>query len=424
MDGSHPPGTTDLTGETLCERYFLRELRGSGGMADVYQAWDRIRSAKMAIKVLHPGIEQQSLEYKLFEKEAELLRKLEHPYIVRLYEFEHHGQLLFLVMDWIEGTDLRQKIVDIKHPFPLEDISRILHPVCSALHFTHQNQVYHCDIKPGNILLHNDGRVLLTDFGVARLATEKHGGGTPAYMAPEQILGRKVDARTDVYSLGITLFEMLSGGKTPFRGETHNSKGSTKQERIRWEQCNAPPPPLSMYNSRLPTAMIEVASRAIHKDPARRYSTTMELLEDFEQARTQHHETDREPEVERTIIHQPPPAPPPPKPTKLIVRAPRSATSGAFLLGQAGQYAGQIIPIDTDKVTIGRSSDNQLWFREQSVSRSHALITRTHRAVYIQDEDSKLGTYVNNERIYGPVILKHGDLIQIGYDQVFEFRSK
>src|SRR5690606_4717807 len=122
-------------------------------------------------------------------------RQLEHPNIVRLYEFDKEGDIAFIVMDWIEGTNLRQAIADHIRPFTPEEVMYILQPVCSALNFAHQNQVFHCDVKPGNILLHVDGRVLLTDFGVARLSTEKIGGGTPPYMAPEQFSGGVVTAQ-------------------------------------------------------------------------------------------------------------------------------------------------------------------------------------------------------------------------------------
>src|SRR3972149_67516 len=162
----------ELLDATLLDRYFLRKHVGSGGTADVYLAWDKLRSTKMAIKVLRRDLANNSRFFQMFAREAELLRKLEHPSIVRLYEFERDGENVFIVMDWIEGINLRQAIVNQKRPFTMEETLPILQPVCSALNYAHQNQVFHCDIKPANILLHADGKVFLTDFGVARLSTE------------------------------------------------------------------------------------------------------------------------------------------------------------------------------------------------------------------------------------------------------------
>jgi eukaryotic-like serine/threonine-protein kinase len=237
---------SDLAGTTLHERYFLREKVGAGGMADVYLAWDNMRSTRMAVKVLRRDLAQDPRFYQMFAKEAELLRQLEHPNIVRLYEFGSQDEIAFIIMDWVEGSNLHQTITERKAPLGLDEVAWVLDGICPALGFAHQNNVFHCDIKPANIMLHVDGRVLLTDFGVARLAQDQALGGTPTYMAPEQFAeDNEVSVRTDIYSLGITLYEMLSGGKLPFRGETASSQGSTVRDRIAWEHRNLPPPPLN-----------------------------------------------------------------------------------------------------------------------------------------------------------------------------------
>jgi serine/threonine protein kinase len=439
---------------TLCGRYFLREFAGSGGTADVYLAWDRIRSAKLAVKVLRPDVKGKALL--LFENEARLLRQLEHPFIVRRYELERHGELVFLVMDWVEGNNLRQRIGELRRPFSLEETERILSPVCSALNFTHQNGVYHCDIKPANILLHQDGHVLLTDFGVARLASEQRSGGTPAYMAPEQIWEGLVDARTDVYALGVTLYEMLSGGVLPFRGEGRGSQGSTQRERIEWEHCNLPAPPLSQFNPSLPADVVQVVHRALSKDPEERYSSVLKLLETFGQARNTPAQPWSGPTGPETSLHrldQPGPAAPPainppneprPRPERgpvgpasPIIRqdapAPPAGSgagwsllpvSGPHLFCKAGQYAGQSISIRMKRMTIGRLRGSHIALGDPSVSRTHASLVRTRRGVYIEDEGSTLGTYVNNKRIVGPQELRSGDVISIGSGQVFEYRKR
>jgi len=422
-----------LVGKTLCGRYYLREFVGSGGTAEVYLAWDQFRSARMAVKVLRSDVKSRSLQH--FEQEAELLRRLEHPFIVRRYELERDEGLIFLVMDWVEGSNLRQSIMEMKQPFSVEKASGILNPVCSALNFTHQNGVYHCDIKPANILLHVDGRVLLTDFGVARLADERRSGGTPAYMAPEQIRDDVVDARTDIYALGVTLYEMLSGERLPFRGDSQSSQGSTPRERVEWEHCYLPPPPLSQFNAGLPQAVLNLVERALGKEPGQRPATVPEFLDAYEQARRQPARP-LPPNVEAlTTTYSPaavppmnrrpvPPARPRPVPQAGAAIQPADSVAGPRLLGKNGQYAGMAVALSGNSLNIGRAAGSGLWLSERSVSRTHASIVRTRRAVYLLDVGSVAGTYVNNQRVLGPVQLKHGDVIQIGYADVFEYLER
>jgi serine/threonine protein kinase len=421
---------SDLIGTTLLNRYFLRQLVGSGGTADVYLAWDNMRSAKMAIKVLRRDLANNPRWLHMFAHEAELLSKLEHPNIVRLYEFDQDGENAFIVMDWVDGSNLRQAILNRKKPFPVEEVFHILQPVCSALHFAHQNQVYHCDIKPANILLHSDGRVLLSDFGVARLAYEQIGGGTPPYMAPEQFRCENVSAKTDVYALGITIYEMLSGGLVPFRGDSPNSLGATIRERIAWEHINLPLPPLKSINPEIPDSVDMVIANTLCKEPQRRFATTMALREAFEQALGGG--KNREAVFQRQV-NPPPAAPvlhPQPKPPSTLPQPavqPRSTPfHGAHLWVRSGDFAGQVIPISRQGLTIGRGSGSQLQFREASVSRTHAVIIWTKRGVHIRDENSAIGVLLNGQRIPAgvPVGLHHGDVIQVGYLQVLEFREK
>jgi serine/threonine protein kinase len=425
---------TSLIGLTLLDQYYLRELVGQGGMADVYLAWDRLRATKMAVKVLRRDLVSNPKSFQLFAKEAELLRRLEHPNIVRLYEFGKEDDIVFIIMDWVEGTNLRQAIVERKKPFSLPEVSGILQPVCSALHFAHQSRVFHCDVKPANILIHVDGRVLLSDFGVARLATDNISGGTPPYMAPEQFSGSEVDARTDIYALGITIFEMLTGGKVPFRGESPSSQGSTVRARIAWEHMNLQPVYLNELNHDVPIAVADVIATALNKVSSQRYASTLEFRDAFEQAYTSVSKA----KIKQSFITGQPNYPPK-IPTRQTPPQPRPVTrsgqlgqdnfgqsKGPYLLGRSGNYTGQKISINADNLTIGRSSSNSLKVKESSVSRIHAMIIRTKRGVYIRDENSSVGTLLNGQRIQPTVPLKlhNGDIIQIGYYQVFEFHEK
>jgi serine/threonine-protein kinase len=412
---------TDLVGHTLLNRYYLREHIGSGGTADVYMAWDNIRSTKMAIKVLRLDYVHNPRRFQMFAKEAEFLRQLEHPNIVRLYEFERDEDIAFIVMDWVAGTNLRQAIQQRKKPFDLEATSRILAPVCAALFFAHQKRIFHCDVKPANILLSDDGKVLLTDFGVARLTADEEGGGTPPYMAPEQFMADPVDGRTDIYALGITLYEMLAGGDLPFRGDSPNSVGTTTKEKIGWEHVNQPVPPLRTVTPGISSAIETVVLTALSKEPEQRFQTPIQLRDAFEHARTvspQHTGTFSSSSGSTTTIRPQRDQRPERKPA--LARA----VTGPLLVGRKGMKAGQTIAIPAKGLTIGRSSDNQLQLAERSVSRHHVSILRMRRGVYIRDEGSSLGTILNGHRIAGPTLLQNGDVIQIGYTEEFEYREQ
>lgn len=432
----------DLVGKSLLNRYFLRQHVGSGGMADVYAAWDNLRSTNLAVKVLRRDLAQNPRFFDMFAKEADLLRKLEHPNIARLYEFEREGENVFIVMDWVEGTNLRQAITKRKKPYSLEEVSYILKPVTSALHYAHQNKVYHCDVKPANILLHNDGRVLLTDFGVARLAAEEGGAGTPPYMAPEQFDGGKVDERTDVYALGITIYEMVTGGELPFRGTTPESIGTTAKDRIAWEHRNCPVPSPRKFNGALPNGVEQTIAKAMAKERKTRFPTTIALRDAFEHARpagipSKPIEAQESAETEFTFvipritipkinIRLEPPRLPQRKPSspRKVTPARTTVSGGPYLFGRRGEFASRKIPIPQEGFTLGRSAKNRARLSDRSVSRVHTTIIRTKRGVYARDENSSLGTYVNGQRITGPTKLKHRDIIRIGYGNDFEYREK
>lgn len=433
----------ELIGNTLKKQYFIREFIDAGGMADVYLAWDQVRTARMAVKVLRRDLAINPRFYQMFNSEADKLHDLEHPNIVRLYEFGREGDIVYIVMEWVEGGNVRDLIKKQKGPLSLDQASRILKEVSSALHYAHQKNIFHCDIKPANIMLRSDKRVLLTDFGVARRAAETTWGGTPVYMAPEQFpelpYSGTVDARTDVYALGVTLYEMLSGGGVPFRGDSHTIPGQKTRERIAWEIQYRPIPPLSRYNQGLSNPVANVVQTALNKDPARRYNTVMELSRAFEQARTGK-QTFRG--TRRTVVPSVPPrVEPTPAPSHLHASAPSpppisppspipSQTpqpKGPHLYGRAGEWVGRTVEITRSGVTIGRSHKNILHLREPSVSRNHATITRSFfgRGLFIRDENSTLGVFVNGQRIpvQNTVRLKHGDTIQLGFYQVFELRE-
>ncbi len=191
---------------------------------------------------------------------------------------EQADGLVFLLMDYIEGSTLGLEIPRAKGPFSMAQAMFILRPVCAALHYAHQMGVVHGDLKPANILIHRKGTVLLTDVGVKRMvetasSSSRHFPGTPAYMAPEQIRGQPPTPQSDIYALGVVLFEMLTGGNRPFEGE-HAKISGTTDEQISWEQVNLAPPALRRLNPAVPAKVEAAVMRCLEKQPEKRFRKT------------------------------------------------------------------------------------------------------------------------------------------------------
>jgi len=278
----------DLIGKTLAQRYHVVQFAGHGGMADVYKVWDAQRAVHLAMKVLREDLAEDEIFLRRFRRESEILTRLQHPFIIRSYGLAQADGLAFLLMDFIEGSTLRKEIFNRKAPWPLEQVIAVMRPVCSALNFAHTQGLVHCDIKPANIMITTNGDVLLADFGIARLAESNTtatmvGAGTPAYMAPEQIWGQDPLPQTDMYALGIVLFELLTGGERPFTGDHAQTTGSSG-EKVRWEHVYCTPPSPRLYNPAIPAEVEAIVLRCLEKDPARRYASAMELLNALEQA--------------------------------------------------------------------------------------------------------------------------------------------
>jgi len=259
----------------VIDRYTLVEKLGSGGMGEVYKGHHAAMDQYRAVKVLPPHLSQNPELVERFLREAKRGAALVHPNIVRL---EHVGQqdgLHYLVMDYVPGHSLRQ-LIDDHGPLAPERAVRILVQVCRALTYAHATGVIHRDVKPSNILVEETGRAVLTDFGIARWAESEDPAltaagatvGTPEYTSPEQIRGEVVDGRSDVYSLGVVLYEALTG-ELPFRARLRNN--------VRRQQLDKTPDPPRFYNPAIPSALDEVVLRALAKDPAARYATAEEL---------------------------------------------------------------------------------------------------------------------------------------------------
>ncbi len=292
-------------GQVIGGRYRVEAVAGHGAMAYVYQVWDKERAAFLAMKVLLPHLATNPEFLERFGVEAKALSRLQHPHIIRSYGLEQSDGLAFILMDFIEGSTLRAEIKKSKEGEGLsrQRILEIARPVCSALHFTHQNGLIHCDVKSSNILIDSTGKVFVTDFGILHKATSTAPTeriGTPAYMAPEQIRGEEPTPLTDIYAFGVMLFEMVTGGYRPFEGRTGKSDASTA-ENIRWEQLNLNPPSPRIYNPSVSVAVEQVILKCLQKQQHLRYQSMMQLQSALEWALY-----GEEPTTEMTLAIAPP----------------------------------------------------------------------------------------------------------------------
>jgi hypothetical protein len=274
-----------VIGQTLLDRYRVDAFLASGGMGAVYRVWDLKRNVPLAMKVLHSNLGEDPAVFKSFKREAISLKKLAHPNIVPFYGLYEEGENAFLLQRFIDGPTLKELLNENKgRPIPVADALVYLKTIAAALHFAHSSTVVHCDVKPGNVLLDKGGNVYLTDFGIARHAdsttTTMVGLGTPAYMAPEQILEKSVSPATDIYALGVMLFEMVTGQR-PFQGNEKGTEtaGPTVRERIIYGHLQLPPPDPRSINPQISVELSRAILKALEKDPKHRYSSTQELFE-------------------------------------------------------------------------------------------------------------------------------------------------
>jgi serine/threonine protein kinase len=273
-------------GDVINGRYRVDGSLGRGGMADVYKVWDTQRSVFLAMKVLRQDLAQDPIFLRRFQREAKALAKLQHPNIVRFYGLERDDLLAYLLMEYVDGVSLQAEIIrHIGRPLAPERIQHVMAAACVTLNYAHSVGIVHCDIKPGNILIDRNGNIFLTDFGIARgmdsATSTMVGIGTPAYMAPELIRGEDPTPQTDIYALGIVLYEMLTGGERPFTGERATITG-TASEKVRWEQVNRTPVPLRQFNPQVTPQLENVVMRCLKKEPQKRFANTLDLLQSFE----------------------------------------------------------------------------------------------------------------------------------------------
>ncbi len=269
-----------LTNQKLGDRYLLGDLLGQGGFGAVYKARHLLLNRQQAVKIL---LEQHFTSPKFrerFTREAQTLAALDQPNIVHVDDFGFDGNRAYLVMPYIGGGTL-QHILRARGALPPDQVSRYLEQITAALDYAHKRNVAHLDLKPLNLLVHEDGRLLLSDFGLAHLMEQGaiEGStslqfGTPTYMAPEHLQGQP-EQRSDIYALGVIVYQMLTG-RVPFEGSNFAA--------IMLKHMTEPPPPLRSVRPDLPPALEGVLNRALAKRAADRYQSAGALLSDFQAA--------------------------------------------------------------------------------------------------------------------------------------------
>lgn len=258
-------------------RYKLLERAGSGGMAVVYKAQDLVLRRLVAVKLLQESLTSDEEFLRRFQQEAHAAANLAHPNIVTVHDVGQDGRRHFIVMEFVDGRTLKQVIRDQAksgRPLPLNRVLDLTIQVCEGIGYAHRAGLVHCDVKPQNVLVTRDDRVKVTDFGIARAMSQISQPvndlvwGTPQYFSPEQAAGRPATPASDVYAIGLILFELLTG-RPPFAAESHTA--------LALKHLNEPPPPVSQFNPVVPPQLERILQKVLVKEPAGRYRTADQL---------------------------------------------------------------------------------------------------------------------------------------------------
>ena len=273
MDMSRDGSGEITNGTVLMERFAVERSLGRGGMGAVYLATDRKIGEQVALKVIASNLAEDPSAAERFRREVGAARKITHVNVIRIHDLEEDGRLLFLSMEYFPGMNL-EELLARRGELPLAEARPLLVQVCDALSAAHRVGVVHRDLKPGNVLINEQGEVRVIDFGLAK-ASYMHSMtatglimGTPEYMAPEQVRGRVTDHRTDIYALGALAYHLVCG-RPPFSGDTPIAVG--------FQHCAEPPVPPREIKPDLPEALEAAVLRCLEKDPAARFDSVAEF---------------------------------------------------------------------------------------------------------------------------------------------------
>lgn len=269
-----------IKGKRLSGRYKIIDMIGGGGMANVYLAHDMILDRDVAVKVLRMDFAEDEEFIRRFHREAQSATSLAHPNIVNIYDVGEEDTIYYIVMEYVDGQTLKQYIQQ-NSPIPIGDALEILKQLTSAISHAHQNHIIHRDIKPHNILIDRHGNVKITDFGIAMalsatsITQTNSVLGSVHYLSPEQARGGMANRKSDIYSLGIVMFELLTG-RLPFSGESAVS--------IALKHLQSETPSLKRWNPSIPQSVENIVLKATAKDPFHRYDSVEEMEEDIRTA--------------------------------------------------------------------------------------------------------------------------------------------
>jgi eukaryotic-like serine/threonine-protein kinase len=268
-----------VVGELIADRYELEELVGSGGMSSVYRAYDKLLERHVALKVLHEQFTSDGDHVERFRREARAVAQLSHPNIVTVIDRGDQNDRQFIVFEYVDGENLKA-LVERKGPLPEREAIDLARQIGRALGFAHAQGLVHRDVKPQNVLLNGDGQAKVTAFGIAR-SLDVHGGltqtgtvmGTSDYISPEQARGDRVDAQSDIYSLGTVLYELLTG-EVPFSGDNFVA--------VALRHINEPPPSVLEKRPDVSPRLDALVRRAMAKEPRDRFRSMEDLCSELE----------------------------------------------------------------------------------------------------------------------------------------------
>ena len=403
---------------TKIGNYEVVEYLGYGAMARVYKGYHTNLDRFAAIKILHSQFAADSEFVELFKREAKNLANLFHPNIVQVYDFDLYNEIPYIVMEYIEGPTLKD-VIDKTHQrstrLSLMQTVRIIQSIGRALSYAHKMNIIHRDVKPSNILLENTGRVVLSDFGLARLMSGNQltltgtVKGTPAYMSPEQSMGHAGRHISDIYSLGVIFYELVTGKlphtadsplailmkhvnepivppkslvpETPEAVQKIILKATHKKEEVRYQTADEMLKDLALYESKTTTGMLPSASLSLETAEALKETDHLKLPETSKGARLSLHFVD----------------------TGQILEV---GYSGEYTMGR--RYKNQAVVPDIDLTPFNAY--------EWGISRLHAKLQVDQNSVKIIDLGSSNGTYLAGKRIpvNKPVELKHSNILSLG----------
>lgn len=264
-------------GLILGDRYKVDKRIGIGGMASVYKAEDMQLGREVAIKIIHESLSGDDVFLKQFHNEAHAAANMSHPNIVMVHDIGQYDARYYMVMEYVEGPTLKEIILEYKNDsefMPVERVLNLIIQVCHGLGYAHRSGLVHCDMKPQNILVTADDKAKITDFGISRAVSEatRSGSdvvwGTPQYFSPEQAAGEPPSPASDVYSIGIIMYEMLCN-EIPFKGENPTA--------IALKHLQSPPQHIRSVNKKVPPQVAQILHKVLAKEPAGRYRTAGQL---------------------------------------------------------------------------------------------------------------------------------------------------